>query len=268
MHQAFGSAAVLFAAAVSLFGQAPPAPAYGYEVASVKKSDPAARGNRIGPGPQGGMRTSNTSLLTLITFAWDVRNYQVLEVPGWAKNEGFDVTFTPDKAEVVPAQGSKAGEVESFIDRQRQRLQAVLRDQFGLRLRMETRELPVYSLTIAKSGSKLQPAAPEGKGPSLSTNPDRGEMTAIGINMRMLVNVLSDVLRRPVLDATGIENTFDFKLSWKPEPLDQPTDQQGTEKDGSSLFTAVTEQLGLKLESKKGPVTVYIVEKAERPADN
>ena len=91
--------------------QVPAAQDYGYEVASIKKADPTARGTRIGPGPQGGMRTTNTTLLTLITFVYNVQEYQVADVTPWVKSEAFDVSFTPDKPDAMPAPGSKVGEV-------------------------------------------------------------------------------------------------------------------------------------------------------------
>ena len=110
------------------FAQAPPEPKYGYEVATVKRSDPAARGSRIQPGPQGGLRTTNTSLITLLTFAYDVRDYQFLDAPGWVKTDGFDVSFTPDRPEILPKPGEgRIQDLEPVMDRQRQRLQAVLR---------------------------------------------------------------------------------------------------------------------------------------------
>jgi bla regulator protein blaR1 len=255
--------------------QAPAEPTYGYEVVSVKKSDPAARGIRIGPGPQGGLRSSNTTLMVLLTFAYDVRDYQILEAPGWSKNEGFDVSFTPEKPETPLKPGeADAKSMETMMHRQRQRMQAVLRDRFGAKLRMETRDLPIYSLTIAKSGSKLKEPEAGGKGPGMMMNGDKGELTGVGANMRMLTNVLSNILKRPVVDETGIDSTFDMKLQWKPDSFvggpDAPSAGEAPVADveGASIFTAITEQLGLRLVSKKGPVTVYVVEKAERPSEN
>src|SRR5882724_11697320 len=115
-----------FSTAFGAQAQAPPEPKYGYEVVSIKKADPAARGVRIGPGPQGGMRTTNTNLMTLLTFAWDVRDYQIIDAPGWARTEGFDLTFTPDKPEALPKPGeADAKAMETMMDRQRQRMQAI-----------------------------------------------------------------------------------------------------------------------------------------------
>jgi len=263
-----------FVAGVCAFAQAPPEPKYGYEVVSIKKADPAARGVRIGPGPQGGLRTTNTSLMTLLTFSYDVRDYQIIDAPGWVKGESFDVSFTPDKPEALPGPGTDVKSIETMMERQRQRMQAILRDRFGLKLRVETRELPIYALTPAKGGTKLKAPEEGGKGPSMMMNPEKGELTGIGANMRMLTNVLSNILKRPVTDESGFNGPFDMKLQWKPDSFvggpggPPPGEAPPVEVEGASIFTAITEQLGLKLESKKGPVTVYIVEKVERPSEN
>ena len=249
------------------FAQAQGEPKYGYEVVSIRKSDPAARGNRIGPGPQGGVRTTNTNLMTLLTMSYDVRDYQIIDAPGWAKTDGFDVLFIPEKPEALPGPGAGVKEMETMMDRQRQRMQAVLRNRFGLKLRKETRELPVYELNVAQSGSKLK--TPEGgEGPSMQTNPETGDLMGVGVNMRMLTGVFSGLLGRPVVDRTGIAGAFDLKMHWKPDALVSPEGNVAAEVEGASIFTAVTEQLGLKLEPKKGPVTVYVVERVERPSEN
>ncbi len=249
------------------FGQTPE---YGYEVATVKKADPAARGNRIGPGPQGGMRTSNTTLQMLIAFVYNVQDYQIVDAPAWVKSEAFDVSFTPDRPEAMPGPGTKVGEVETYIGRQRLRLKAVLRDRFGLVLREETRQLPVYVLVVAKGGHKLKTPDEGKKGPSMSTNQERGIMTGYGINMGLLTGALARYLKRPVTDETGFMTPFDMTLEFKPDAVatGQKDDALAADLEGASIFTALQEQLGLKLESKKGPVTVYVVEKAEHPGEN
>jgi uncharacterized protein (TIGR03435 family) len=104
--------------------------------------------------------------------------------------------------------------------------------------------------------------------------PDKGDLTGYAINMRMLTNVLSNILRKPVVDQTGHEASFDMKLHFKPDnfiggPGGPPAGEAPpAEIEGASIFTALTEQLGLKLESKKGPVLVYLVEKVSKPEEN
>ena len=128
----------------------PPQPVYTYDVVSIHKSDPAERNIRVTEGPQGGLRTINTSVLHLIAAAYKVEEYRIFGAPKWADSEHFDVMFTPDKAETTPAADAMAKEWDGFFSHNLQRLQAVLRDRFGLVVRTETREMPIYLLTQAK----------------------------------------------------------------------------------------------------------------------
>jgi uncharacterized protein (TIGR03435 family) len=247
------------------FAQTSLPPAYTYEVVSIHKSDPAARNIHIGPGPQGGLQTTNTSPMTLLTFAYGVRDYQILNAPGWVSSEHFDVTFTPDKTEVAPDPGMPLKELQAYLSRGQQRMQAVLRDRFGLVLRTETRELPIYSLTSARNGNKLLPHEAGKPGPSISTN-GRAQIKATGATLDMLAKQLSMQLGRPVRDETRLDGQYDFTLNWTPDP--EPGSASESNPLGPSIFTAITDQLGLRLESTKGPVQVYVIEKIEQPGDN
>jgi bla regulator protein blaR1 len=252
-----GNLIVLSVAIGILHAQAPPPePKYTYEVVSVRPSKPGEQGSRIMPGPQGGMRTQNTLLTQLISFAFKLGEYQLSGVPDWVQSQHFDVEFTPDKAEVMPGPGASQEQMEGFIGRNQQRMQAVLRDRFGLVLRAETKPQQMYALTIAKGGHKLVPAD-EQAGPRMRFG--RGELTAEGAFINMLTFRLGEVLGRYVADETGLEGKFNMNMRWA-------QDDKGDE--GPSLFTALTEQLGLKLESKKGPVPVFIIEKIEKPVAN
>jgi uncharacterized protein (TIGR03435 family) len=235
----------------------PPAPTQDYDVVSIHKSDPGATNVHIGPGPQGGLQTTNTSLLLLIAFAYDVAKYQIFGAPGWVSSDRFDVTFTPDREEIALGADPNLADSESSFVRNQQRLQAVLRDRFGLIMRGEKRELPVYLLTQARSGYKLSPHSDAKPGPSIQTNGDR-QITASDATLDMLAGQLSIQLRRPVRNETLIEGRYDFTLDWVPDP-DLPE---------GSIFTAITDQLGLRLESTKGPVQVYVVEKIQQPSEN
>ena len=245
----------------------PPPPAYTYEVVSIHKSSPGQGMSGIGPGPGGGLRAQNVTAMQLLSFAYKVRDYQIVDAPGWTKSERFDVTFTPepDKTEASPQPGAAPKQIEAFIGRNQQRMQAVLRDRFGLVLRAETHELPIYMLVPAKGGLKLTPSVHPELGPSLQGG--AGHLEGIGATLRILAGHLSVVLGRPVIDQTGSEGQYDFKLQYTPEV---PVEGQSSPPpaDTADIFTALTEQLGLRLEPGKGPVPVYVVEKIEKPTEN
>jgi uncharacterized protein (TIGR03435 family) len=245
----------------------PPTPAYTYEVVSIHKSAPGEENTSIGPGPGGGMQAKNETAMQLLSFAYKVRDYQIVGAPGWVKSDRFDVSFTPDKKEAVPHPGNAPKEIEAFISRNQQRLQAVLRDRFGLVLRAETHELPIYALVPAKGGMKLTPAADPRLGPALRGGP--GRLTGIATTLRLLAGNLSGVLGRPVIDESGSETQYDFKLEYTPEvPVEGLPEEVRPSADAPSIFNALTEQLGLRLEPRKGPVPVYVVEKIEKPSEN
>jgi uncharacterized protein (TIGR03435 family) len=249
----------------------PPAPAYTYDVVSVHKADPKEMSSRLGPGPRGGMSAVNVTAFSLMMFAYDVRESQFIDVPGWVKSERFDVSFTPDKPE-PGIQPQHFRELQSTFNRHRQRMQAVLRDRFGLVLRSETRELPLYALVVAKGGSKLRVPDDANAGPNMRAN--RGEITGQSAYLKMLTDTLSMFLGRFVANETGLDGPYDFKLQWTPDPSQLtgkaavPDAPPATDEDQTSIFTALTEQLGLRLESRKGPVPVFVVEKVERPGEN
>jgi uncharacterized protein (TIGR03435 family) len=208
--------------------------------------------------------------MQLLTFAYKVRDYQVAGAPGWVTTDRFDVTFTPEKTEATPRPGAAPKEIESFLARNQQRMQAVFRDRFGLVLRAETHELPIYALVPAKGGIKLTPSTNAANGPSLQGV--RGRLTGVGVTLRMLAGNLSVQLERPVMDETGSEDRqYDFKLEFAPETSAEGGPPQGAPPapaDGPSIFTALSEQLGLRLEPRKGPVPVYVIEKIEKPSEN
>jgi uncharacterized protein (TIGR03435 family) len=252
----------------------PPPPAFTYEVVSIRAANAGDANSRIGPGAQGGVRTQNTTVMQLLTFAYDMRDYQFEEAPGWVRSERFDVNFTPDKPEIQPGPGMARDRIEALFDRQRQRMRAVLRDRFGLRLRADTKERPMYALTIARRGHKLGQPKDGSGGPHLSLN--RSQMTGTGVYLDMVTRSLSNLVQRPVINETGLNGPYDFELRWTPDSAIQlpgklaPPDEPANAGDsgGTSIFTALTEQLGLRLESRRGPVTVFVIEHIEKPAEN
>jgi bla regulator protein blaR1 len=241
----------------------PPSPAYTYDVASIHRSAPMPDfGWSWDTAAHGGLKTTNTTVLDLLKLAYQVQTYQIIGAPGWASSEHYDITLTPAAPDIAELNTFNATEA-ARRERNWQRLQAVLHDRFGLVLRAETHELPVYALVQGRNGAKIsradgQPSSFIGNGP--------GRITATAQRMARLATFLSGELGRPVNDETGLDGQYDFKLEWTPDPA--PSDKSNNAPLGRSIFTALADQLGLRLESKKGPVQVYVIEKIEHPSEN
>ncbi len=274
-----GKAALVAAAAIAVSfpfaigivrGQSlPPAPTYTYSVVSIHRSASDDAGWVWRNSAQRGLQVSNATAVDLMLLAYQIPSYRLSGAPGWAKSEYYEVTWTPAEPEIAAAGTTNAAEL-ARRGRHWQRLQAILRDRFGLVMRLETRELPVYSLVRLENGVKARRT--DGQPSSMLRTPGGrvGRITASAQPMRRLAILLADELGRPVLDETGLDGQYDFKLEW-----DRTESIAGSDPDaptngvmGLSVATALREQLGLRLVSKKGPVQVYVVEKIERPSEN
>jgi bla regulator protein BlaR1 len=242
----------------------PPAPEYGYEVASIHRSAPGDTSETFGVGPAGGLRTRGASVMVLLLWSYDLPDFRFVDAPGWLASERYDVVLTPDTSDAAPGPDSSAKDALGSLARNKQRLRAVLRDRFGLVMRVETRELPVYVLTQAKGGSKLSATA-GAHGAEINFHPNGkiGRVEANSVPIRFLTAFLSRELGRTVNDETRLDGMYTYRLDWSPQ-----TGPNDAAPERPSLFTALTEQLGLRLESKRGPVQVYVIEKIERPSEN
>jgi len=264
----FAAISIPFAIGILRAQTLPPAPKYTYEVVSIHKvGDGGCPPCGISIGPEGGLRISNYSVIRMLEFAYSVRDYQISGAPGWVSSATYDIVFTPEKAETPLGPDPALSTAMAMKSRNKQRLQAVLRDRFGLVLRAETHELPVYLLTQAKSGAKLT-VHPEGEPRHGFRMNDSGyrHMEAVGMTIKMLADNLSSILGRPVNDGSGLTGQYDFKLEWAPDPGSSPEHPDDT--TGPSIFTALADQLGLRVTSTKGPVQVYVIEKIQHPSEN
>lgn len=238
-----------------------------FEVASIKPNKTGSRMVTIGPPRGGRFEASNISLKALMRFAYHVGDFQISGGPGWAGSERFDL------------------EAEAEGNPDRARLQAMMRallaDRFHLAVRSQTRELPVYALTVSGAGSELKPdpcpgaPTPESGCGQLHVSA-RGQITGKSAPLSSLAGLLSSMLSRPVLDQTGRPGEYDFDLRWTPDTYSPPGAGAPPEErlapspdpNGPTIFTALQEQLGLKLESRKGPVEMLVIEHADRPSAN
>jgi bla regulator protein blaR1 len=276
------------AASTSSPGAAAPAPHF--EVASIKPAAPDQRGMFIRPGPNSGIDISNLPLKEMITLAWRIQAFQVSGGPSWIESQHWDITatgnhkFNPDEIPLL--------------------VQSLLEDRFQLKIHHETKELPVYALVLANKDGKLgpelketkegsctpfdpsKPPPPPGRDPGkpppmgcggMFMGPDR--LGAMSITIDRMTPMLSRMLGRTVIDKTGLTGKYDIQLRFTPDqaqlqlmappggvPPNMPQPQ--FDPNGPSIFTALQEQLGLKLESQKGPVDILVIDSVEKPSEN
>jgi uncharacterized protein (TIGR03435 family) len=231
-------------------------PAQAFEVASIKPAPPEGRHGVWTYGSVSRIQMLGMNLKSLITFAYDVQGYQV---SGITDPQIYDVI-----AKVPPETEKLQGDAWWAAIRARSR--AMLADRFRLMLHRESKEISIYRLVVAKSGTRLIETGPN-PGDNVVVSRRPGHLSAQQMPMSQLVDILRGQVGRPVLDQTGIKGVFDIALDWTPD--DRPTANHDDAPDSQpSLFTAVQEQLGLRLEAGKSPVEVLVIDHAERASEN
>jgi uncharacterized protein (TIGR03435 family) len=252
-----------------------------FDVVSVKPNKSDNGMMRIMFKPDGYSAT-NVSMKLLIQTAYGIRQDLIAGGPGWVESAGYDFD-----AKVA---GPDVDALKKLTPEQRRSmLQPALVERFKLKVHTETKQLPVFELSVTKGGSKLKEASPDDtyqngiKGPDGTARAGMmrmgpGQLTAQGVPMSSLVNVLSQQLRQTVIDKTGLKGKYDVELNWTPdqgsEPMFKGTDSSPQRADaapdssGPSIFTALQEQLGLKLQSAKGPVETLVIDHVEMPSEN
>jgi bla regulator protein blaR1 len=240
-----------------------------FDVATIRPSKPGAGGSTYSFTANQGVKVTNGTLKGLIEMAYDVRDFQIQGGPGWTDSAFFDIVAKVLPPTSNPGPGTSAKNIEET----RLRLQALLRERFQLEIRRESRDLPEYILALAKSGPKMKVGSVNQAGAGI--NAACGQMVGTNTTMANLAYKLSRTLGRPVVDQTGLPGNYDFVLNWTPDAgpcaasISASTPQAATDPgDGPSIFTAIQEQLGLRLESTKGPVETLVIGHVERPSAN
>jgi uncharacterized protein (TIGR03435 family) len=244
--------------------EAPPTAAE-YEVSTIKPADTNGDLRRwIGYLPTG-LSVKNMPVQMLLRNAFGLEDDRILGAPAWVKTSRFDIEAKVAESDIPMVRNMT-------VNQRREMLRPFLEERFGLKFHYESRTLPVYVLVTGKNGSKMKPFQPPGdpaKNGLRSTG--RGHLNAQGIPMAILVSELANDVGRTVLDETKLDGKYDFTLEWQPDDaLPMAASDNGLAQDsvGSSLFTAVQEQLGLKLEPRKGPISVLVIDHIEAPSPN
>jgi uncharacterized protein (TIGR03435 family) len=238
-----------------------------FEVASVKPNLSASIGGSIFSTQAGDLNIENITLRTLIAFAYDVREFQIIGGPKWLDTDRYDIVAKPPHdpvgVEISRAQRTKLVHLMA---------QALLASRFQLVEHAETKELPVYALVLAKNGPQHL-AANKGDNPQKGIRGEKDGLQCMGISMETFASRgLAPRLRNIVLDQTGLTGEFDFELHFvddgPPKPGTETAPQAAADPAGPSLAAALQEQLGLKLETRKAPVEVIVIDRAEKASAN
>jgi uncharacterized protein (TIGR03435 family) len=262
----------------------PNVPLY-YEAASVKPNKSGEQGSSIRRQPGGRLTSTNMPLRALITFAYQLQPFQLVGDPDWIRNETFDIVakMEGDPPPVPPGSGP---------DPHMLAMRTLLADRFKLTVHRDTREMDIYALVLARPDGTLGPnlrrtttdcealmAANRGGPPPQAPGPNapfqcgmRGTFGRLVVNampLSLFANNLSGRMQRVVVDRTGLSGNWDFELTFAQEPPQGPlppgVELPPADPNAPSLVTAIQEQLGLRLQSTKGPVEVLVVDRVERP---
>jgi uncharacterized protein (TIGR03435 family) len=232
-----------------------------FEVATIKPSRPDARGG--GPRVQGGnISTLNMTLTNLMTFVYDIHPNQFIGAPAWSTSDKFDIT---GKADV---EGQPNQEQLKIM------LRKLLATRFQLAFHKEQRELPAYILSVAKGGAKISKNAGKNETTGIIFR-SPGSVLLNDVSMDDFCKMLQiAAVDRPVANQTGLPGTYDFSLVWTLDSLQAPVPNLNSLAPADKadappdLFTAVQQQLGLKLEASKVRIEVLVVDRVEKPSEN
>jgi uncharacterized protein (TIGR03435 family) len=234
-----------------------------FEVATIKPTPTGTQGGGLGPSPGGRFTAHNLTLGGLLRFAYGLNRNQIENAPAWFETDRFDILARTDMSGAPN------------MAQQRMMLQKLLADRLNLRSHREKKEGTIFALTVQNSGSKLTPnrSDPSGQAPAeMTQRPGHRHLTVTNVNMETFASGLQGIVDRPVIDRTGLSGRFDITLDWTPDEFQSPDPVTTPAPDAGAafpdLYTALRDQLGLKLESTKGLVEIFVIDHVERPSAN
>jgi uncharacterized protein (TIGR03435 family) len=280
-----GTVLVLASAALVVLRAQPPAKPPAFDVAAIKENKSGGTNGMFG-GPPSRFTATNAPALRLITFAYRIQDYLIEGAPDWVKDDRWDIN--------AKANGSFPAATLDRPDVRRDMLRALLIDRFRMSAHTETRQQPIYTLVVAQPArplperlhvstfdcAALGDAIRRGQKPvarvvtpdatpdcSISTPPGKLDMGTQP--MRQFAAILSDIVQRPVIDRTGLTGNYSASITYTPDNSRVGgADQPATDPNAASIFTALQEQLGLRLESTRGPIDVLVIDHIEKPTSD
>jgi uncharacterized protein (TIGR03435 family) len=242
-----------------------------FDVASIKRNRTLDQPPDLGIQPGGGLRTRNMPVFLLIWVSYGVQAYQVVDVPDWVRTETYDITANPPSGAPVSSSAVFA------------RIQSLLEDRFGLRVRREQRQMPVYNLVTARTDGRLGPRLVSttldcaGNVASSTTPKDviaggcafvtaPGRVMLHGYALGVFASIIAPNVNRVIVDRTGLIGMWNVDLDYAPDRVGPGV--PAPPPDTPTLFTAIQEQLGLRLEPATGPAEVLRIEQVSRPSED
>jgi uncharacterized protein (TIGR03435 family) len=255
-RQRIVTVAVMAMATATLQGQTARRDSPAFEVASVKPNKSGDASLRLDIQPGGRFIAANIPLKQFIRAAYTLQLHQIADAPAWVDSERFDITAISDRDLTVSTPWTPGGRYALV----QLMMQSLLADRFKMVSHIEERQAQGYELVLHRPGdsSKLTPANRPCE-TACGMRPGPGTLAARGVPMPTLAEFLSQVTGRLVTDGTGVAGNFDLDLKWTPEAQLRP------DSEAPSVFTALQEQLGLRLEPRRGPLTVLVVDSIDRP---
>jgi uncharacterized protein (TIGR03435 family) len=240
-----------------------------FEVASVKPADPGVRVSNVVFNAGEDLTIENVPLRKIVTYAYQIRDFQLSRAPSWISTERYDISARAPQgyAASAPADPNSSTDDQrrARADRVRERLRSLLADRFGLVAHHEEKEQTVLVLTALKNGPKLRAVSTPGDRQGISVND--GRLQGFAAPIALLATQLSIATGQVVEDRTGLTEKYDFVLTWTPD-MEAPGSEHGDQSVWPTIFTALKEQLGLRLDPAKGRVDVLVVDHIERPSVN
>jgi uncharacterized protein (TIGR03435 family) len=261
MHRVVQTVSLVVCLAVAAFAQQAAAPRF--DVVSIKRNASGSTGSSLRPEPNG-ITGTNVNALRLFRVAYQLANFQVVDAPDWFEAERFDVT-------------ARAGRTVTIVELQ-ELIKTMLADRFGVATSHETREVRGYEIQLDRPGTSRLRETPRPCATARGDQPravntgvaacfqqTEGEVIARGVTLPMTAQQLIGLVGQPVVDRTGLAGLYDYELRFRPDATASSASPDG---DAPSLFTAVREQLGLRLVAAKPTIDVYVITAAARPEEN